>query len=326
MARIKFRLSPGATLAAIANKVTSNKKVKQASFITKSKRKAKSKKAAYSRLRKRPLIIQWLHLMAIDVSKMVGFFGVATILRYVVPHYRLQSFSWPMWPDPVEHLWRGPESISRPSRSIMSLATATAILSLSPLAILGLMQILVQNFWDFNAAMTALLTVVDIVSTPSIIVLSALIGIAAGFMGYRSHFHSVFDYHDNHLPFLQGPDKPRPKLPLHHLHLPLAIQSHLPSHIHAPHLNLHMPHLFHHRSAEEKRQEEEKQWLARNFKWPEQLRRKGKDEKRKGKRRRRPSAPTRVDTGVLMAEVIGANILDAGAGLTDAMVGAAAAG
>ncbi|KAL8721115.1 MAG: hypothetical protein Q9225_002138 [Loekoesia sp. 1 TL-2023] len=467
MARIRFALSPAATAATITGRVNPNKKVEPISFFTRGKGKVKSRRAAIARLPKRPLIFQWLHLMSLDFIKMSIFFGAATALRFYTPLFRQKKYAWPMWRDPVEPFWVGPESINRPKIEALSNFGAAIILSLAPLTILLFMQIFVRNFWDFNAALIGLLTAVDIMtvtqlplkeildetwnalpephrsipfyvglsyctnttvfgdpvrrtnplfrnvldqrrkdelryemdafpsgttgnafavgwflalylnaklkafsanrtpfwkilavlaplfgalmitlilllmnyfygmkssdqftnrscsqnSTPLIVIISALMGTAAGFIGYRSHFHAVFDYQQNHLPFVQGPDKPKPKLPLHTLHLPAAIHNHLPSHLHAPHLNIHMPYIFRHRSAEQKRQDEENRWLAVNFQWPGQHEKKGKGGRRRGKgkgKRKRASQ----DTGVLVAEAIAANVMDAGGGATDAVLGA----
>ncbi|KAI4131707.1 MAG: hypothetical protein LQ338_001108 [Usnochroma carphineum] len=371
MARIRFALTPAATAASITSKVKS-KKVRPVSFFARKKGKAKSKKAAVARFPKRAFFIQWFHLTGLDALKMAAFFSAAAVLRYFTPLFREPNYTWPMWKDPHENIWVGPEWISRPVVKVLPEIVPAIILAASPIIILPFMQIFVRNFWDFNAAMMGCLTAVDIMyqldafpsgtvgnafavgvflalylnaklkvfsadhtlpspnksltalrfqqtTTTLILIISALMGTACAFIGYRTHFHSVFDYRSNHLPFVQGPEKPKPKLPLHALHLPAAIHNHLPSHLlHAPHLNLHMPYIFRHRSAEQKRQDEENRWLAVNFHWPERYggARKGKG----GRRKKRPK--TKVDTGVLMAEAIAANVLDAGGGATDAVVGA----
>lgn len=174
----------------------------------------------------------------------------------------------------------------------------------------------------FGALMMSLLPLLMNASSPIIVFISAAIGTAAAFIGYRTHFHAVLDHRQNHLPFMQGPDKPRSGLPLHHLHLPAAIQNHLPSHIHAPHLHLHMPYIFHHRSAEQKRLDEENRWLAVNFHWPGLHGKKGRKRKRRGRKRRRSSPE---DAGVMMAHAIAEGVMDFGGGTTDAALGAALA-
>ncbi|KAL9601311.1 MAG: hypothetical protein Q9219_002606 [cf. Caloplaca sp. 3 TL-2023] len=464
MARIRFVLSPAATAASIIKKIRPTKQTKQVSRLARGRGKVKKATAAYSRLPKKSLLRQWLHLVSLDLFKMGVFFGAASALRFYTPIYRWREYTWPMWYDSAQHLWYGPESISRPPAEILSNLEAAMILSLAPIAVLLFMQIFVRNFWDFNAALMGLLTAVDIMtvaqlplkvifpslrptflrkcvpnqqklnhtwdhlpnstkmmplyaniffcihftekwhpnplvsfgqsmkddfryemdafpsgtignafavgcllalylnaklkafsanrtpfwkmlvvlaplfsalimaliqllsnsSTPFIAILSALIGAGAGLIGYRTHFHAVFDYHQNHLPFLQGPDKPKPKLPLHIFHLPATIQNHLPSYLHAPHLNLHVPYMFRHRSAEQKRQDEENRWLAVNFPRPiQQHGKKGKGGRRGRKGKERQRRRSREDNGVLMAETIAANVLDAGGGTADAAIGAA---
>ncbi|KAL8943087.1 MAG: hypothetical protein Q9216_001287 [Gyalolechia sp. 2 TL-2023] len=172
----------------------------------------------------------------------------------------------------------------------------------------------------FCALMMSLLLLLMNNNHPMIVFISAIIGTASAFIGYRTHFHAIFDHHQNHLPFIQGPEKPRPGLPLHHLHLPAAIQNHLPSHLHAPHLNLHMPYIFRHRSAEQRRQDEEDRWLAVNFQWPGPHGKKRRRNRRQKKKRR----STQMDPGVLTAEAIAVGLIDASGGATDAALGAAA--
>ncbi|KAL8711331.1 MAG: hypothetical protein Q9220_004228 [cf. Caloplaca sp. 1 TL-2023] len=105
-------------------------------------------------------------------------------------------------------------------------------------------------------------------TTPVILITSALLGTACGLIAYRSTYCAVFDYNQNHLPFDQGPDKPRPKLPLHTFHLAHAIHGHLAEgHTHGSHL--HLPAILRHRSTEQKRQDDERRWLAVNLRLPE---------------------------------------------------------
>ncbi|KAI4167924.1 MAG: hypothetical protein LQ343_006794 [Gyalolechia ehrenbergii] len=163
MARIRFALSPAATSATVTNKVKPAKQVKPVSLFAQGRKKVKKQRTAYSRLPKRHLLLQWLHLMSLDFLKMSIFFGAASALRFYTPLFRQEKYTWPMWRDPVERLWVGPESISRPPYdNIFSNINAAIILSLAPIAVLLFMQIFVRNFWDFNAALMGLLTAVDI--------------------------------------------------------------------------------------------------------------------------------------------------------------------
>ncbi|KAI4155084.1 MAG: hypothetical protein L6R39_001288 [Caloplaca ligustica] len=54
---------------------------------------------------------------------------------------------------------------------------------------------------------------------PSVIIISAFLGVACAFMGYRSYFRSIFDNSSNHLYFGRGPNELKPELPFHNPHL-----------------------------------------------------------------------------------------------------------
>ncbi|KAL8943088.1 MAG: hypothetical protein Q9216_001288 [Gyalolechia sp. 2 TL-2023] len=162
MARIRFALSPATTSATVTDKVKQEKHVKPATIFAQGRRKVLSKQTAFSRLPKRQLLLQWLHLMSFDFLKMTVFFGAASALRFYTPLFRHDEYTWPMWRDPGKELWRGPESISRPPYELLSTVDGAIILSLAPIAVLLFMQIFVRNFWDFNAALMGLLTAVDI--------------------------------------------------------------------------------------------------------------------------------------------------------------------
>ena len=93
---------------------------------------------------------------------MMGFFAATMALRTLIPRYGQEDYTWPMHFDRVEHVWVGDESISRLPVKILSRYAVAVILPFAPIAVLAIMQIFVNNIWDFNAALSGLLAAADI--------------------------------------------------------------------------------------------------------------------------------------------------------------------